>query len=83
MKKALISPIEQVYSYNNTLLGDRVAEVADQDFPVAAPFFWVDCSDDIVADKWYYVDGSIIEKPIPEPPVAPSEVYGNNGPTVI
>lgn len=48
MKYALISPNEPVeYGY-------RVAEVSDQTFDVAEPLFWVDCSDDIIADQFYY-----------------------------
>jgi len=49
--KALISPMEPRES------GFRVAEVSAQDFPVADPLFWVDCSDDIVADEYWYKDG--------------------------
>jgi hypothetical protein len=49
--KALISPMEPRES------GFRVAEVSAQDFPVADPLFWVDCSDDIVADEFWYKDG--------------------------
>ena len=46
--KALISPIEPVQS------GFRVAEVCNSTFDVAQPFFWVDCSDDVVADEFWY-----------------------------
>ena len=43
MKKALISPLEPVYNYDDPpqRIGDRVAEVADAEFPVASPLFWV------------------------------------------
>jgi len=34
--------------------GQRVAEVKDATFEVASPLFWVDCSDSVVADEWYY-----------------------------
>ena len=52
--KALISPDQKVYSYTGALIGERVAEVSAADFPVAPPLFWVDCSDQVVADQWYY-----------------------------
>lgn len=32
----------------------RVAEVVAQPFPIAEPFYWVDCPDDVVADVNYY-----------------------------
>jgi hypothetical protein len=84
MKQALISPEEKVYKYDGTLLGDRVAEVADQSFEVAPPLFWVACPDNCVADQWYYdtTTYAIDPIPVPPPPVAPSEVTGENGPTV-
>jgi hypothetical protein len=48
MKKALISPIEPYES------GYRVAEVKNETHEMAAPFFWVDCSDDVIADQFWY-----------------------------
>lgn len=51
----------------------RVAEVADQTFPVAEPLFWISCADNVVADQWYYdtVDQIIyIIPPAPPRPVA-------------
>jgi len=63
--KALISPMEPRES------GFRVAEVSAQDFPVADPLFWVDCSDDIVADEYWYKDGvfTLLQRYEPESPV--------------
>jgi hypothetical protein len=72
MKNALISPEEKVYKYDGTLLGERVAEVADTTFEVAPPLFWVECADDIVADQFYYdaETQAIIPVPVkPKPPV--------------
>jgi hypothetical protein len=84
MKEALISPMEKVYNYDGTLLGDRVAEVTTQPFEVAPPLFWVACQDNVVADQFYYDPNTyqIDSIPAPPPPVAPSEVTGNNGPAV-
>jgi hypothetical protein len=70
MKQALISPTEPAYSYDGTLLGERVAEVTTQPFEVAPPLFWMACNDDVVADEWYYDpnDFQIKQKPIQPPP---------------
>jgi hypothetical protein len=77
MKQALISPEEKVYSYAGDLLGDRVAEVTTQPFEVASPLVWVSCSDDCVADQWYYNGSSFKQIPLapaPVEPVTPVEV---------
>jgi hypothetical protein len=67
--KALISPSEHHGD------GVRVAQVSDQEFPVAEPLFWVDCPDATHADM-VYVDGAFIEyvvpsQPEPEPDLSP------------
>jgi hypothetical protein len=54
MKNALISPNEETYKYDGTLLGVRVAEVSDTTFEVNPILFWVECADDVVADRFYY-----------------------------
>jgi hypothetical protein len=80
MKKALISPNEQVSYISGwdgqnpvyTELGQRVAEVCDAEFEVATPLFWLDCADDVVADQFYY-DGTAIQA-IPESPPKPTSV---------
>jgi hypothetical protein len=50
MKEALISPNEPRES------GYRVAQVVDQyeTFEVGQPLFWVECSDNVVADQFWY-----------------------------
>lgn len=60
--KALISTYE-----NN-----RVAQVAETEFPVADGLFWIDCPDDCAADTWLYVDGVLSPKPAPAPTVPQS-----------
>ncbi len=68
--KALISPnespISHVVSWSSTapiypisepyLNSCRVAQVEDDAniFPVAEPMFWFDCSNEVIADQWYY-----------------------------
>jgi hypothetical protein len=47
--KALISTIEPRET------GYRVSQVEEQSFPVAEPiFFWVDCDNTIVADRYWF-----------------------------
>lgn len=52
----------------------NIAQVENQTFEVAEPFFWVDCSDETVAGLWYYsIDTSLCleinESPDPNPPL--------------
>ena len=63
--QALISPNEIVYSYDGTSLGERVAEVSSNSFPVAPPLFWVECDSSVVASQVYYDSNENIIKPIP------------------
>lgn len=66
--KALISPIE----FSHT--GYRVADIHPTGFDVAQPLFWVDCTDDVVADQFWYDPADQTIKPIPEPePEEPDE----------
>lgn len=58
--------------------GTRVCEVAAQEFPVAPPLHWLDCPDDIVADRFTLEDGDF--KPVVQAPlvkVSPEEQYNN------
>lgn len=54
MKKALISPIEFIYDYNDNLLGERIAEVSQESFPVALPLYWIDCDDEVNSSTYYF-----------------------------
>lgn len=83
MKKALISPEEKVYSYDGILLGDRVAEVAAAEFPVAPPLFWTDCADDVIADQWCWSEGIFTPIPAPPPPTPMPEPAPGEGPTIL
>jgi hypothetical protein len=60
--KALISPEEQV----NT--GYRVAQVEENEFEVAPPLFWTDCSNEVIQDQFWYdpTDEQIKPNPILE-----------------
>ena len=63
--KALISPNEKARSYDGTVLGQRIAQVMSEEFPVALPLFWTDCPDDCSAIDWYYDNGQFYRKPVP------------------
>lgn len=82
MKNALVSPNEQV-SYISawdgqtpvyTVLGQRVAEVANAQFEVAPPLFWLECADDVTAMYFYYNATSQAVEQIPESPPQPTLV---------
>lgn len=87
MKYALISPNEQI-SYISawdgqvpvyTVLGQRVAEIADTQFEVAPPLFWLECADDVTAMDFYYnaTSQAIVQIQIPESPPQPTAVALN------
>ncbi len=59
--KALISPIEPRET------GYRVAQVEVNQFDVAPPLFWVNCSNDTKADQFWYDPADQTIKPIPQP----------------
>lgn len=66
--KALISPNEKVYLPDDSI-GERVAQVEPDDkiFPVGEPLFWMDCADDVVADRFYYNGTEILIIPEEQP----------------
>lgn len=68
MKNALISPQQLVYSYDGTLLGERIAQVSQTTFEVALPLFWIECADDVEADIWYYQTETATCQLVPIPP---------------
>jgi hypothetical protein len=72
MKNALVSPNETVFSYDNRVLGWRVAQVEPdgQTFDVGDPCFWTVCADDVVADRFYYDPGTLQVLPVPSRPIA-------------
>ena len=71
MKKALICPNEPVNFFDGSN-GYRIAQVepAENIFGVADPLYWMDCTDDVVADFWYFdpTDATIKAVPVPVPP---------------
>jgi hypothetical protein len=70
MKKALISTVEPRES------GYRVAQVVETSgiFEVAPALYWVDCNDNIIADKFWYNEsnGSFIAIPEATPDLLPT-----------
>jgi hypothetical protein len=63
--KALISSQEVVTHFDGTT-GYRVADVHETGFEVANPLFWIECDDDVLADRFYYdpVDSTIKAVPV-------------------
>lgn len=89
MKKAIIDPRQSVFyviGYDQqgepvfSVLQNsaRVAEVTEEEFPVAAPLFWITCADDVVADQWYYdmIAQICLVVPAPPPPTNQPIVKG-------
>jgi hypothetical protein len=65
--KALVAPNEKRTDYQGNV-GDRIAQVEQNEFPVGSPLFWTDCPDDCVADVWWYYNGACEVMPTqPEP----------------
>jgi hypothetical protein len=83
MKQALISPNEQVYSYDGSLLGERVAQVTTTPNEVAPPLFWTACNNDVVADQWYYDPATFTIVQIPVKPLPPPKNETTEEPVVI
>lgn len=60
MKKALIDPriTAKFFSEEEVEIqienSQRVCQVENQEFQVASPLYWLDCNDDVVADRFYY-----------------------------
>lgn len=73
--QALISPNEKVIDPNTgDVIGERIAEVCETEFPIAPPLFWTPCADDVQADLWYYDPADQQIKLTPQPtPVADPE----------
>lgn len=67
MKYALISPTEK------TGQGLRIAEVVNNPFEVAAPLFFVECQNDVIAERFYYDPQAGIVEFVPSP-IVPTRV---------
>jgi len=69
MKKALISPAELVEQ------GVRLVQIADKEFEVAPPLYWVDVPDDATPDTHYFVPdvGFALRTPEVSEPATPPE----------
>lgn len=48
MKYALICPNEAASG------GYRIAQVAEEIFPVGDPTYWLACGDEVAADTWFF-----------------------------
>jgi len=73
MKYALISSTENALNPNTQdVLGWRVAEVVSEPFEVYKTLFFVECSEEVVANEWYYDQSDKQIKQIP--PYIPPEL---------
>jgi hypothetical protein len=73
--KALISPQEKRTDYQGNV-GERIAQVEQNEFPVAPPLFWTDCPNDCVADVWWYYNGTC--EVMPQPSSVPTAEDNKN-----
>jgi hypothetical protein len=69
MKSALISPSENVFDpISKEKIGVRVCEVVEKgsEFEVGGDLYWMDCGDEVEADKYHLSDstGDIELKPV-------------------
>jgi hypothetical protein len=71
---ALISPEENIYS-NNAIIGSRIAQVEPNPFDVAPPLNWVQVSNNVTADGYYWNGTQALQ--IPAPPVKISNTTAN------
>lgn len=85
MKNALISPNESPIKYISGWTTDtppepiwmpienscRVAEVENEIFEIGSPLFWTECSDDVIADQFYYNLSDKEIYPVPDPAPEP------------
>jgi hypothetical protein len=74
---ALISPEENIYS-NNAVIGSRIAQVDATPFDVALPLNWVEVSDTVTAEGYYWDGTQALQIPVPTP-----KQVANGNPTVI
>ena len=67
MKKALIAPLDTCEH------GCRIAQVENigDEFEVCTPNYWIDCGDNVEADKFYFNEEDNTIKPIPVVEVKP------------
>ena len=92
MRNALISPNEQVKYISSwddagmpvyTVIPEaqRIAEVSNQEFPVAPPLYWESCNDNVIADQWYWDPELLtaVEVPAPPPPPIPQDQPQSSG----
>ena len=65
--QALISPNEPVYNYATppVQIGERIAQVSTETFPVAEPLYWVECADDVDPTTYYWNGSTCVAKPTP------------------
>ena len=78
MKKALVDPRDTDIKYVSSVDVDgnyiftiipnsaRICDVAENEFEVASPLYWIDCSDETIVDEYYCDTINNTAIPIPE-----------------
>lgn len=56
------------------ILKDKVVDISENDFPVAAPLMWVDCDDSTAIEDIFDGENFIKPAPIPPAPYTPSDL---------
>ena len=73
MKSALVSPSEHVFDYASKLkIGVRVCQVVEKgsEFELGGDLYWMDCDDEVEADKHHLSDATGNIELTPIAPVA-------------
>ena len=65
--RALISTTEKITNIDGTT-GFRVAQVSEEYVEVCRELVWVECSENVVADQYYYDEELDRIMPMPMPP---------------
>lgn len=70
MYKYLICKTHQIFNDEGNVLGCRVCDVCEQEFPVSNDYEWVDYHEyvDIYTGAWYWSDNKPNEYIVPVPP---------------
>jgi hypothetical protein len=69
MKYALINPNEKEYNFDGSILGDSVVSTDIRQFEVCSPLFWVECSDNVEQNRFYWNETNKTIEPIPAKPI--------------
>ena len=52
---ALVSPLEKYMDWEDKEVGIRIVEVAEKEFAVAEPYYWIECNNSVNPEWWCVV----------------------------